>query len=72
MSRVEIRAMAAKAIAQGLVDVVKICACRRAYSADEWERLALVGPCDLDDKTLEIRHCECGSCISVIIGKIFT
>jgi hypothetical protein len=72
MTTTEIQELAAKAVATGCVPVLKVCSCKAAYSAEEWEALPLVGPCEFDDESLEARICRsCSSSLSVRVGCIF-
>ena len=72
MTTIEIRELAAKAIATGCVPVFKRCACKEAYSAEEWETLRLVGPSEFDTESLETRLCRsCLSSLSVQVGCVF-
>jgi hypothetical protein len=72
MTTTEIRELAAKAIATGCVPVLKVCSCKSAYSAEEWEALPLVGPSEFDVESLETRRCaSCRSSLSVVVGRVF-
>jgi len=51
---------------------VKVCSCKRAYSAAEWERLPLVDPVELDSEDLEVRTCsQCGAHIDLVTARVF-
>lgn len=48
---------------------VKTCKCGRAYDADEWRRLAYVGPQDDGaGGVLELRNCACRSTLGIEVA----
>lgn len=50
--------------------VVKMCACWRTYTREQWQALKYVGqvPAFEDLPTLELRNCLCGSTISLALA----
>ena len=48
--------------------MTKTCPCGQRHDRNDWERLRLVGTMDDGDGgTLELRNCQCGSTISVLL-----
>jgi hypothetical protein len=56
-------------MARRTTKVWKVCKCGRSYSKSEWEALELCGtqhsPAEKRVFILELRHCHCGSTITV-------
>lgn len=49
----------------------KLCSCcRRAISQEEWSGLPLVGIQADDVEALELRDCECGSTLAVVLPPV--
>lgn len=44
---------------------MRSCDCGRAYTRPEWDALRLGGTQTTDIETFEMRHCECGSTLSI-------
>jgi hypothetical protein len=47
------------------------CQCGSCFTHDEWARLALAGEMDgpEEGQRIELRHCPCGSTISVLLEE---
>jgi hypothetical protein len=57
-------------VPEHLLTFPKLCGCGRSWSAGEWQRLRWVGVMDDGVDSAELRHCICGSTISMLTSVV--
>jgi hypothetical protein len=49
---------------------LKICSCGHAYTVSAWERLPLLPPVESDEESIEVRVCECGESLQLVVAAV--
>lgn len=70
LSPLEVDAVLDVALATDLAALLKRCGCGRVHDGEAWSRLPYCGVQEDGHERFELRHCECGSTIAVLLCAV--